>query len=145
MFEQTLEGTDIAEEVRRLFRELAGVGAGCREIAAECTPPLDVFETADAFEVRIDLPGVARDSVRISIKGEMLIVAGEKWPNHTELGEAATFHQVERSFGRFARAIRLKGAIDAGKAAARLRHGQLAISVPKVADRRGRQFDVPIE
>src|SRR4051812_22632484 len=61
MFEQTLEGEDVAGEVRRLFRELARAGGGCREVAAECAPVLDVFETPTTFEVRVDVPGIARE------------------------------------------------------------------------------------
>jgi HSP20 family protein len=145
MFERTLKEDDVAGEVRRLFQELARVGAGCREVAAECTPPLDVFETPAGFEVRVDLPGISREALRICIKREALIIAGEKWPSAAELGEAANFQQVERSFGRFARVIRLKGAIDAGRATARLVGGELAVSIPKIEERRGKQVDVPIE
>jgi hypothetical protein len=39
----------------------------------------------------------------------------------------------------------VNGAVDAGQAKARLEDGELAISIPKIADRRGRQVDVPID
>jgi HSP20 family protein len=59
--------------------------------------------------------------------------------------EAASFHLVERGFGRFARGVRLPGACDAARARAALRAGELSLSVPRIAERRGRQIMVPIE
>jgi HSP20 family molecular chaperone IbpA len=51
---------------------------------------------------------------------------------------------VERGFGRFARAVRLEGAFDGGRITATIRAGELRIVVPKIAERRGREFLVPI-
>jgi HSP20 family protein len=144
--EPSLRAEDVADEVRELFRELERMhGAACREVAAEYVPALDVYETADTFEIRIDLPGVSATSVRLMLKRDILIVAGEKWPGREELASGAVFQQVERSFGRFARGIRLGFAIDGGRAQAKLRNGQLAISVPKIEERRGRHLPITIE
>ena len=109
-----------------------------------CTPALDVEETAEAFEVVVDLPGVAPDSVRVLLKNAVLVVAGEKpSPYPAERGEV-TFHLVERGFGRFVRAVQLEGAFDGGRARAVLHGGELRVTIPKLDDRRGKEILVPI-
>jgi HSP20 family molecular chaperone IbpA len=52
---------------------------------------------------------------------------------------------VERDFGRFARAVRLHTAVDAGRARAVLTLGELRVILPKIADRRGREIRVTVE
>jgi HSP20 family protein len=56
----------------------------------------------------------------------------------------SSFHLVERGFGRFARAVRLSGAVDASRASASLVDGELRVSLPKIAERRGRAIHVAV-
>jgi len=112
-------------------------------IAAECTPPLDIIETNAALEAILDVPGVPEDSVEIVLSGNVLLVTGQKLPCRCEHRDAA-FHIAERSFGRFARAIGVDGAFDAGRATATLNDGELRIVLPRLADRRGGPIRIPI-
>ena len=112
-------------------------------VAAECTPPLDIIETEAAIEAILDIPGVPRDSVEIVFSGNVLLVTGQKLPAVCEHRDAA-FHIAERSFGRFARAIGVDGAFDAGRATASLADGELRIVLPRLAERRGGQIRIPI-
>jgi HSP20 family protein len=137
---------ELADDVRRLFDELERLHpAGGQRVAGECSPELDVFESDHAFEIVVDLPGVRTSAVRVLIKQGTVVVAGEKAATESAAQCQATFHRVERTFGRFARAIRLPGAIDAGHARAALLSGELTITVPKIAERRGREIQVKIE
>jgi HSP20 family molecular chaperone IbpA len=52
---------------------------------------------------------------------------------------------VERDFGRFARAVRVHAAVDAARARARLKDGELRIILPKLTERRGREILLSIE
>ena|SRR2546423_195899 len=131
---------EFADEVRRVFLELGRV-FGADSLASECAPPIDVYETDDALEIAVDLPGVRPDAIRLVTKGDAILVAGEKSPRRVR-GESS-FHLVERGYGRFARVVRLARSCDTSKARARLAEGELRISVPKIADRRGKA--IPIE
>jgi HSP20 family molecular chaperone IbpA len=73
----------------------------------------------------------------------VLVVAGEKLPSVCEHRDAG-FHLAERSFGRFARAIEVEGAFDAGRAAATLTHGELRVVLPRIDERRGARVRIPI-
>ena len=132
---------DFADEVRRTFLELGRVFGG-DSLAGECSPAIDVFETDEAMEIVVDLPGVDPSAVRIVAKGDSLLVAGDKAPRRA--GGDSSFHLVERGYGRFARVVRLGRACDISKASARIIEGELQITVPKVAERRGRAIPIAI-
>ena len=135
------ETGEFADDVRRIFRELGRV-FGSESLAGECSPAVDVYETDDAIEILVDLPGVDDSVIRILSKGDSVLIAGEK-PSKRARPESS-FHLVERGYGRFARVLRLGRAYDVGKARAALRSGELRISLPKTTDRRGRTIQIPI-
>jgi HSP20 family protein len=112
--------------------------------AAECTPPLDIIETDAGMEAILDLPGVPRASIEIVFSRNVLLIAGRKLPAVCEHGDAA-FHIAERSFGRFARAVSVEGAFDAGRATATLVGGELRVVLPRLAERRGAELRIPIQ
>jgi len=111
--------------------------------AAECTPPMDVVETAAGLEVRLDVPGVTASQIEIVFADRVLLISGHKLPATCEHADAA-FHMAERGFGRFARAIQVDGAFDAGRADARLAAGELRIVLPRIDERRGADIRIPI-
>jgi HSP20 family protein len=133
---------DLADDVRRLWQELAGPGPR-GPVAGDCQPPLDVIETDDAVEVLLDVPGIAPESVRVLLKGAVVLIAGEKRVQGPAAG-AGGYHLVERASGRFARAVRVTGAFDGANVRATLSEGELRVRLPKLADRRGKATAVPV-
>ena len=137
------EVSDLADDIREIFEELAAtLKYEQRAYSGECHPPLDVRETDAAVEVVMDVSGVSTDALRVIFRAGVLLIAGEKAPP-TPRG-SLTFHQVEREFGRFARAVRLNGAFDVQRSRAEVRDGELTILLPKLADRRGRAHRIAI-
>lgn len=132
---------EFADDVRRIFQEL-GRTPGADALSGECVPPLDLYETDETLEIAVDLPGVAADGVRVVVKGSAVLIAGEKTPRRGR-GDSS-FHLVERGYGRFARLVRLTSACDTSRATASLALGELRITVPKLAERRGRSIRVPV-
>ena len=130
---------DFSDEVRRVFFEL-GRAFGAESLAGECSPAVDVYETDDAVEIAVDLPGVSASAVRLIAKGDNVLIVGEK-PARRVHGESS-FHLVERGYGRFARVVRLARACDTAKARAALTNGELRITLPKVAERRGKSITI---
>jgi HSP20 family protein len=132
---------EFAVEVRQIFAEL-GRTFGSESPAGECAPALDVYETDDALEITVDLPGVDPAAVRVVGKGDSILIAGEKAARRAR--RESSFHLVERGYGRFARAVRLGRACDMSRARATLTNGELRISIPKLADRRGKAIPIAI-
>ena len=94
----TPEFDDLTDDVRRLFRELDSEGGGrSAAVAGQCAPALDVLETDEAIEIVVDLPGVPRGALRVLLKGDVVVVAGEKIP--ISPGGAGDYHLVERGIG----------------------------------------------
>ena len=90
-------------------------------------------------------PGVSVDAVRILFKAGVLLIVGEKERPDLSKRGPASFHLVERDFGRFARAVRINAAIDGAQARARLANGELRVVLPRIVERRGAGQLVPIE
>src|ERR1051326_9169046 len=125
---------EFGDEIRTIFREL-GRGYAAESLAGECAPPIDVFETDDTFEIVVDLPGTDASAVRVVCKGDGELIAREKAARRVS-GESS-FHLVERGYGRFARVVRLGRACDTSHGTAKMVGGELRVSPPKIADRRG--------
>jgi HSP20 family protein len=111
---------------------------------ADCTPPMDVVETAAGIELVFDLPGVPASALSVGFSQGTVYVAGRKSPGGCAHAHAA-FHLAERSFGRFVRAVRLIGAFDTGKATATLAAGELRVVLPRIEERRGRDIRIPVK
>ena len=140
-FVPVAEARDLAGDLQDLFADLeATLAAEQRVYSGECRPSIDVLETESAVEVVVDVAGVPAEAVRILFRGDTLVVAGEKAPG--TLTADATFHLVEREFGRFARAVRLTGAFDVARARATLDAGELSIVIPRLVDRRGQSHKI---
>jgi HSP20 family protein len=138
------ERRDLPEDLQRLFDLIwEGPSSESPVSAAECSPPLDVIETETGIEIVVDMPGVPVEAVQVVSARDVLMIAGHKMPAACEHREAA-FHLAERSFGRFARAVRLDGAFDAGRATASLVAGELRITMPRVDERRGKEIRIPV-
>lgn len=137
------DAADLAEDARRLLLELDRDVPGAESATAECRPLLDVVETADRVEVVVDIPGVAPEALRVAVRRNTVLVVGVKL-GAKSLEAARRFHLAERSYGRFARAVRLTGAIDATRAEATASNGQLRVTLPRIEDRRGAVIAIPV-
>jgi HSP20 family protein len=142
-FSASSETQELRDDVRELLAELASsLEHGQRAYSGECRPALDVRETEDAIEVVVDVAGVRPEAIRVLFRSGILLVVGEKAP--APAADQQTFHLVEREFGRFARAVRLAGALDIGGARATVDSGELLVVLPKRPERRGRGHRIPV-
>jgi HSP20 family protein len=137
------DAADLAEDARRLLVELDREVPGVAAVSAECRPSIDVLETASSVEVVVDVPGVPPESMRVAIRRSTLLVVGAKLA--TGIDPTARFHLAERSYGRFARAVRIAGAFDASRARATAAAGELRVVLPRVEDRRGQVVIIPVD
>jgi HSP20 family protein len=137
------EAADLAEDARQLLNELDREVPGAASAPGECRPALDVVDTAVAVEVLVDVPGVPPAALRVLVRGGTVLVVGAKI--NTGMPAESRFHVAERSHGRFARAVRLTGAVDASRASASVRGGVLRVVLPRIDDRRGRPIRIAVD
>ena len=133
---------DAFGELDRLNRQLASLLDSWRtlpELLTEgFTPLADVEETADAYLVEIELPGVRRDDVDIEIAGRRVSVRGER----KEKERVGILRRRERTVGRFAYEVTLPGDVDEDGVQASLDDGVLTVRLPKPERERPRRIEV---
>lgn len=99
---------------------------------------MDLCETADAFIVTAELPGLSRGQVRIEVHDGRITLQGRR----DARVPCEHYHQVERGHGEFSRSFVLPPTVDPEGISADLRDGVLTIVVPKVPERGPRRVDV---
>lgn len=124
------------EEVLGSF--FSDVGEGL--LAERMIPSLDVSETDDALEVRMDLPGVKPADIDVQVHGDLLTIRGKRTEEKEEKGR--TFHIVERSRGSFSRTVTLPCATQEGQADADYKDGVLTVRIPKAAESKSQRVAV---
>ncbi len=92
-------------------------------------PMADVRETDEAVIVIMDLPGVNKEDIDISVTDNELRVVAER-REEKEVSEK-DYHKRERTFNRFERMVALPIAVKADEAKAKLENGVLEITLPK--------------
>jgi HSP20 family protein len=102
------------------------------------TPPVDLYETAGAFVLTAELPGLTRDDIDIHAEETRIVIRGER-AGHVPCEQ---YHRVERGHGRFSRAFMLPEPIDIEAVIADLKDGLLTITIPKAGGRGARRVDV---
>jgi HSP20 family protein len=103
------------------------------------TPLVDLYETADAFVLTAELPGLSQDQIDIHAEEHRIVIRGER-PSRSTGSEQ--YHRVERGHGPFGRTFALPEPIEVERVTADLREGLLTITMPKMGGRGPRRIDV---
>ena len=139
-FGSLLEVARIQSEINRLFDNLLDLGAD-HPGGSNWIPNADILENEERLVVKVELPGVRIEDLKLSVHDGNVIIEGEK--KRPDLPGTVEFQLVERGFGAFRRVIQLGVPVNSRLAVATLNNGLLRICFPKVPNRRGEA--VPIE
>jgi HSP20 family protein len=128
------------------FRDLRGVETELDRLVGQAfsknawVPALDIKETEDRFEVTVDLPGIRSEDVDVTFEDGTLTIRGQREFSREE-GEGQ-YHRIERSYGSFARSVRLPRVADAERIEASFDSGVLTVAVPKREEAKARTIEV---
>ena len=100
---------------------------------------LDVVETPEAYVVKAELPGVAKDKIEVNVEDRDVTIAVE-FREELEANGKALWR--ERTFGKASRSIRLPEAVDANAAQAKHSDGVLQLTLPKIAKANSKQITI---
>jgi HSP20 family protein len=107
------------------------------------TPAVDVAEHEDAYQVKVELPGVSKDDVKITMQDNILTIRGEK--KQEKESKNSNYHRVERSYGSFQRSFTLPTSVKHDKIEASYNDGILTIALPKAEEAKPKQIEVKVK
>jgi HSP20 family protein len=108
-----------------------------------CLPALDLYEDNDGLVVKVELPGMKKEDIAISLEDGTLTVSGER--KQDPRFDEATVCRCERVLGRFERRVSLPCKVDAGKIKAAYTDGVLTVTLPKAEEAKPRQIPINIK
>jgi HSP20 family protein len=138
--ESTVFGT-LQREIDRLFDDFSRFGLAPQR-TADLVPDIDVHETDRTFEVTVEMPGLERGDVEISLDDDILTIRGEKKIEADRSDEKGRRHITERAYGTFFRAIQLPMRVEPSNVEATMANGVLKITIPKPAQSEARKIEV---
>lgn len=127
----------LQNEMTRLFGRAYGEDA---EGSRAWAPPIDIYETQDAYKVVAELPGFTPDQVDVTVNEGQLTIKGER-KFYDEVNEES-FHRVERRFGAFQRLVSLPQQVQSDKVEAGFQNGVLTVSIPKAEVVKPRKIEI---
>jgi HSP20 family protein len=103
------------------------------------SPALDIYQNNDNVIARVELPGMHKEDIEISLHDGMLTISGER---KSESGEGDKAERTERYVGKFRRSVSLPAMVDANKVTANYRDGVLTVTLPKAEEAKPKQIQV---
>ena len=107
------------------------------------TPAVDVAEEDNEYVVKVELPGINKDDVKITLESNILTIRGEKKAGK-EIKEKNS-HRMERSYGSFQRSFTLPTTVKNDKIDAEYRDGILTVTLPKAEEAKPKQIEVKVK
>ena len=133
----------LQEEMNRLFETSMGPSPGRTGLLGTAfMPPVDVMRDKENIVVRMDIPGLKKEDIEITLLNDSLFIRGEKKTDSDT--EKKNMHRRERFYGTFERVIDMPSPVDGEKIKATFRDGVLEITAPLREEARPRQIAVQV-
>jgi HSP20 family protein len=136
---------NVRKDMERLFERMGMADWDLPEMRTlgDFTPTVDFSESKDAFVVKAEIPGIEPRDISVSLENQMLTIKGEK--KHEKEEKDEQYYRMERSYGAFARTVRLPAAVDGSKVTAGFKNGLLTVALPKAPEAKGSTIPVKAE
>ena len=128
----TRSATDLARNFDRLFDDgfQRFFAPSAQGNSAARSPALDVSESERAYTVKLDMPGVAKEDVKVSIDGRRVSIEAQlRKDEEKKEGDRVVYR--ERSLSSFARSFSVASEVDQAESSAKLENGVLTLTLAK--------------
>ena len=133
---------ELQRGINQLFDE--SFGAPGEDTALKAwTPAVDVYEDQDSFLIKVDLPEIGREDVKVNLDENTLSISGERRVENEAKRE--NYHRVERSYGQFYRSFTIPPNVNLEAINAQFKDGVLRLTLPKKEEAKPRQIDVKVQ
>jgi HSP20 family protein len=135
--------SNLRDELNSLFEMPIWSNLGRQsQLFSGWTPALDLYQNNDNVVAVVELPGMRKEDIEISLHDGMLTISGER-KSESSNGENA--ERTERFTGKFRRSITLPARVDAGKVSANYKDGILTVTLPKAEEAKPKQIQVNVD
>lgn len=110
------------------------IGVRAAMDAAMRGPRMDVFDTGEAYQLCVELPGVKKEAIQVNVYRNNVTISAEladETRDAEQAGEESRWLLRERSFGKFSRSIALPEELDDGASQAKYADGVLTLTLKK--------------
>jgi HSP20 family protein len=115
-----------------------------RELAGTLYPHVDITESETGYAIKADLPGLAKEDIKVTVEDGVLSISGEK-KQEIEKKEKNRYYHFERSYGRFIRSFTLPTHVDGKSVEAKYHNGVLEVHLKKTEESKPKAIEVKVE
>ena len=130
----------VANPVNWLDQFLGDVDRSWRTQAPSFRPAVDIVEEKDAFVVRAELAGVAKENINVEVKDNHLVLSGKK--DSADHGEEGKYRHVESRYGSFSRTFELPRNVKSDAIEASFKDGALTLRIPKADEAKPKAVEI---
>jgi HSP20 family protein len=116
-------------------------GKGARKL--DWSPFSDISETDKEYVIRIDLPAVKKEDVKVTVDQGVISISGERKQSLDDKDEK--FHRIESFYGNFERSFSLPENVNADAVSCDSKDGILTVHIPKVATKKHAPKHIPVQ
>ena len=125
----------LRDELDRLFDKSFGV-----HLSRSWSPALDLYEDKDNVFVKLEVPGVKKEDIQISLQDGELSISGER--KTEEKFEGAQVRRTERFVGSFQRTVTLPAEVKGDQVKAEYKDGILTVTLPKAEEAKPKRIQI---
>jgi HSP20 family protein len=102
-------------------------------------PTCDIYESPESVELWVDLPGVNKNDIHVSVENNTLSISGSRQLAHEDRDN---YHRVECSYGNFLRSFTIPANVDTNNINAEYKDGVLRLTLPKKPEAKPKQIKI---
>jgi len=133
---------NLREELHRLFDSPLTEGQRTTEFFDGWTPAVDLYEDKENLFVKVELPGLKKEEIEVSVHDGALTISGER--QSTKQNSSSQTFRSERFFGRFHRTLTLPKPVTVDAIKAAYKDGVLTVTLPKTEEAKPKQIEVSV-
>ena len=130
------------DEINRMCEDIWGQREGDTQMMRSM-PPADIVEGKDQFTINLEVPGLRKEDIKVTLQDNVLTVSGEKKKESEEKNKI--YRRVERSYGTFVRTFEMPSTVDPNKINAEFKDGILTVTLAKIEESKPKEIQVQIK
>jgi HSP20 family protein len=134
---------EMQRSLNDLFENNLGKSMGQETALNTWTPAVDIYEDENQFLLKLELPEMNKEEIKINLNENTLSIQGERRFENEEKRDS--YHRVERTYGQFYRAFTLPPNVNGEAISAEYKDGVLRLSLPKKEEAKPKQINVSVK